>query len=126
MARKVADDFRNLPNDVRNYMSKTKNMSSNEAYRYLKKNKLKAVIPNREFRQVINKNSKQFNIPIYVSNKMFKGKHKYAEGLACDDKQIILHPITRYQTKRHLNDLIEHENDHINVFKKIKKYHKNK
>jgi uncharacterized protein YjaZ len=124
MARKVPDDFRSLPDKTHDALAKTKNMSSNQAYRYVRKLKVPIVTSMGDIRKINKLKSRKAKVPIILSTKEFRGQHKNADGLAFDDKKIVIHPINQYSTKKHISHLIDHEIDHIEVFRKFKKYHK--
>lgn len=123
MARKVREYFSKLPKDTHDALADTEGMSTNKAYEYLENKKVTIVTPYNQVRKIIDKKSNAHKVPIIMSTSFpEKYKHKNADGVAVEELngncKIYIHPIIKYRYNKYIDDLIEHENDHVRVFKK--------
>ncbi len=130
MARGITEDIKGLPKDVREALGQTRGMkSSSEQLRYLKSRGLKPVTSLTVIRKMAKKSSQRHKVPIKISKYIGKGEDAMAEGLATfrtktGKASIVLHPSLQYRTKKHAKSVLEHELDHIKVYRKWKKYKK--
>ena len=98
-------------------------------YRKLKNAKVNPILSMPEVNKIAKSASKRSGVPIHIGYKgasALERKHLTdARGIAWLDEKtgrvwVRLHPMVQYQTKKHLNTLIEHELDHVKVYKSWK------
>lgn len=120
MARRVRTYFRELPKDVREALAETRDMTSSEALEHL--GGTRGVLAQGEFRDLMNKLSRRYKVPIKISAQAFRRygvEEADAFAAAPRGKYVIyVHPILRYYPEKHIGEVVEHELDHIKVMKR--------
>jgi len=121
MARYVKVAFTKLPKETTAALRKTSHFTSTVAYNKLNKDRVPIVTPLKSIRKLAKSKGKQNRVSIVVSKDM--KMHKKADGVCLlrGQGKVNIHPITKYYDKRYINDLMEHEVDHIKVYRKKKK-----
>lgn len=132
MARKVRTNFRKLPQDTHDALADTANLKNNAALKKLKERRVTIVTPISKIHKLAKAESKINDVPIVVSTKEFtNAAHAHndpdfmqADGLATEFEngncKITLHPIVQYYHEDTIRDIINHELDHVKVYRKRK------
>ncbi len=133
MARRLIEDKRGLPKDVRDAlahyhkMAPSSHSSSSEQLRYLKSKGLKPVTPLKIIRKMARIESKKSGVPIHITKNIGKGEEARTLGLAVfktktGEVSVRIHPTLQYRTKKQIRSVIRHELDHTKIYKRWKKY----
>lgn len=123
MARKVRTEYRKIKKNnplLHKALSANANMTTNRQYNYLKRNDIKPLITKKQLAEIIKVAKRKSKLKIKISKDMTRG-HRYADGVAIKDGnaiQVRIHPYVQYQGKRYAKDVVNHELDHVKVFKK--------
>ncbi len=127
MARRIIDDLRGLPSDVRYALGKARKMTETQTLSSLKNKGLKPVTPLSTIRKMAKSASKKSGFPISVTKNFGSKEDARTEGVAIFKTKakkinILIHPLLQYRTKKHIRSIIGHELDHARVYRRWKKY----
>ena len=125
MARKVGTQWSRIPKETNKALSKTGNMTTAQAYAYLKRVNAPKVQTVSQVKSLAKKKAVQNKVSIIVT-KNFKvknsdrGQYKTEDGIAIGfpRPQVRIHPIVKYYTPKHTTNIIDHELDHIRIMRK--------
>jgi hypothetical protein len=123
MARRVRTQYRKIKKknpQLYEALDAGSDMTTNRQYNYLKKHKIKPLVSRDELSDMVSSAKKKNKVKMRITKDMTIG-HRHADGVAIKDGknlEVRIHPYVQYQGKRYAKDVINHELDHIKVFKK--------
>ena len=118
MARNVRSAFRKIPKETSEALRKTKRFTSTVALKKIEEMEAPIATPLRDIKEMAKREAAKHNVKITISKDMAYNPN--ADGVCIQAENTIrLHPILKYYDKTYVDDVIKHEIDHIQAYRKL-------